>query len=114
MPRRTEKGDGFWNGLDGLDKLLEHRTRLGICVILSRNDTVNFQRLKALLEETDGSLGAHLRKLEESDYIAVKKEFHNRKPVSWYKLTRQGRSALKSHLKAMEQLIRHNAPKSAR
>ena len=92
--------------MDGFDKLLEHRVRLGICVILARNDAVNFQRFKTLLEETDGSLGAHLRKLEESGYLRVRKAFEKRKPVSWYRLTKQGRMALETHLAALEGLIR--------
>lgn len=93
--------------LGGLDKLLEHRARLGICVLLARNDSLTFSRLKTLLEETDGSLGAHLRKLEEAGYLCVNKEFRDRKPVSWYALTPDGQDALASHLAALQQLIRH-------
>ena len=62
----TDSDQPIWNGLDGLDKLLEHRARLGICVLLSRNDMLSFRRLKALLEETEGSLGAHLKKLDDA------------------------------------------------
>jgi DNA-binding PadR family transcriptional regulator len=94
-----------WNGLDGLDRLLEHRTRLGICVLLSRNDRLTFSRLKELLEETDGALGAHLRKLEDEKYIAVDKKFQDRKPVSWYALTKAGRRVLGTHLEALSLLI---------
>jgi len=36
----------------------------------------------------------------------VKKEFVDRKPVSWYSLTERGRAALKRHLEGMEALIR--------
>jgi DNA-binding PadR family transcriptional regulator len=99
--------------MDGFDKLLEHRVRLGICVLLARNDAVNFQRLKALLEETDGSLGAHLRRLEESSYIKVRKAFHDRKPISWYSLTKRGRIALEAHLKILGSLIRRGTRKGA-
>ncbi len=94
--------------MDGFDKLLEHRVRLGICVILARNDAVNFQRLKGLLSETDGSLGAHLRKLEDTGYVSVSKKFRDRKPISWYRLTKKGRIALETHLKALASLIRQS------
>lgn len=93
-------------GLEQFDKLLEHRVRLGICVLLARNDAVNFSRLKDLLGESDGSLGAHLRKLEEGGYLRVRKEFRERKPVSWYSLTAGGRRALEVHLEALNRLIR--------
>jgi DNA-binding MarR family transcriptional regulator len=89
----------------GFDKLLQHRTRLGVCVLLARNDRLNFSRLKVLLAETDGALGAHLRRLEDDGYIDTRKEFRDRKPVSWYKLTRHGRTALEAHLQALEKLI---------
>src|SRR2546423_8620193 len=93
-------------GLDGLDPLLQHRSRLGACVLLSTADALSFSRLKELLNETDGNLGAQLRKLEDAQYVAVKKEFVGRKPVSWYSLAPTGQRALKAHLAAMESLIR--------
>jgi DNA-binding MarR family transcriptional regulator len=92
--------------LDQLDPLLQHRTRLGGMVLLSDVDAMNFTRLRELLKETDGNLGAQLRKLEESDYLSVRKEFADRKPVSWYSLTPKGRKALRTHLAAMESLVR--------
>jgi DNA-binding MarR family transcriptional regulator len=100
--------DTIRDDLGSLDKLLEHRVRLGVCVLLTQNDSLTFQRFKALLEETDGSLGAHLRKLEDAGYISVKKEFRDRKPVSWYTLTETGRTALDTHLAALQQLIRQS------
>ena len=93
-------------GLAGLDPLLQHRSRLGAMVLLAGVDALNFSRLKALLDETDGNLGAQLRKLEDAGYVAVNKAFADRKPVSWYALTPQGRAALKDHLAAMESLVR--------
>lgn len=92
-------------GLDRLDPLLQHRSRLGTLVLLSDVDAMTFTRLRDLLRETDGNLGAQLRKLEEAGYVNVRKEFNDRKPVSWYSLLPAGRAALRSHLKAMESLI---------
>lgn len=88
-----------------LDALLQHRSRLGALVLLSDIDALSFTRLKELLDETDGNLGAQLRKLEEAGYLSVRKTFVDRKPVSWYALTSAGRQALKSHLGAVEDLI---------
>ena len=99
-------GTGPHLALADLDKLLEHRVRLGICVLLARQGTLSFSRLKALLSETDGSLGAHLKRLEEADRITVNKEFRDRKPVSWYRLTADGHRELEAHLGALESLIK--------
>lgn len=94
------------SGLNNLDPLLQHRSRLGALVLLSSADALSFTRLKALLDETDGNLGAQLRKLEDAAYVSVKKEFLDRKPVTWYSLTPKGQRALKMHLKAIESLIK--------
>ena len=106
MSRRSTNADvGPPKGLEQLDPLLQHRSRLGAMVLLSGAD-LSFTRLKGLLAETDGNLGAQLRKLEEAGYVSVDKQFADRKPVSWYRLTPQGRKALRAHLRAMEDVVR--------
>ena len=105
MRHREARDENGW--LNGIDKLLEHRTRLAISVVLTRDDEVSFSRLKILLDETDGNLGANLRKLEDAGYLAVRKEFRDRRPVSWYSLTDLGRARLRSHVSALEALIDH-------
>ena len=100
-------GDLLRSRFDGLDDLLEHRSRLAACVLLSKNDQLSFSRLKQLLKETDGNLGAQLRKLEDAGYISAKKEFVERRPVTWYRLTADGRKALLAHLAALGRLIEH-------
>ena len=94
------------DSLAQLDKLLEHRSRLGACVLLADTDVMNFTSLKQLLKETDGNMGAHMRKLEDMGYVDVDKRFENRKPVTWYSLTEKGRKSLTTHLKALQTLIR--------
>ena len=100
-------------GLKEMEKSLEHRTRLALCVLLSRSDSMSFSRLKELVEESDGSLGAHLAKLEEEGFLAVRKEFRERKPVTWYALTKRGKEALGSHLEALSRLIRQASGRRA-
>lgn len=102
----TKGSEDSWGGLQGINRLLEHRVRLGICALLSRNDALTFRRFKVLLKETDGSLGAHLRKLEDAEFLTVQKTFQDRKPVSWYRLTQDGRRALEKHFLALEKLIK--------
>jgi len=94
-----------WSGLEGFDRLLEHRVRLSILVLASNADAHTFRRLKELLRETDGSLGTHLRKLEDAGYLDVRKEFRDRKPVSWYSMTKAGMKALRAHTESLHKLI---------
>lgn len=105
MATRDKLEEKTQASLQGIDPLLQHRVRLGICALLAGTTTMSFSKLKGLLEETDGNLGAQLRKLEESGYLTVRKEFADRKPVSWYSLTGEGRTALKAHLNAMKSLL---------
>ena len=94
------------DSLAQLDKLLEHRSRLGVCVLLADTDAMTFSSLKQLLKETDGNMGAHMRKLEDMGYVDVDKRFENRKPVTWYSLTEKGRRSLTTHLRALQTVIR--------
>ena len=93
------------NELAALNGLLEHRVRLAICVLLSAHDALSFTRLKQALGETDGSLGAHLRKLEDAEFVSTEKTFRSRRPVTWYHLTTHGRSRLKQQIDGLTQLI---------
>ncbi len=91
--------------LSKLNKLLEHRSRLGVCVLLAEIDAMSFTAIKNLLKETDGNMGAQLRKLEIVKYISVSKRFENRKPKSWYSITKKGKRALKVHLNALKMIV---------
>ncbi len=96
-----------WSGLGGMNKVLEHRVRLATCVLLTRFDRLTFRRLKELTSETDGSLGAHLTRLEKEKFVRVQREFRGGRPTSWYQLTDGGREALGHHVQGLEQLLRH-------
>ena len=93
------------NEIERLDRVLEHRLRLAIAVLLTRYERLSFSRLKELTDETDGNLGANLRKLEDEGYVVVSKEFVDRKPVSWYAITPSGRRAIKAHVEVLGRMI---------
>lgn len=90
---------------DGLDPVFEHRARLAIGVLLARHGEISFARFKQQLELTDGNLGAQLRKLEDAGCIDLRRNFVERKPVTWYRLTTAGRKALDRHLHALRKLL---------
>ncbi len=70
MKKPSQPAEVTSRGLVRLDKLLEHRSRLGACVLLADVEAMTFTSLKQLLQETDGNLGAHLRKLEDAGYLS--------------------------------------------
>jgi DNA-binding MarR family transcriptional regulator len=75
-------------------------------VTLEPADEVEFAYLRDLLEVTDGNLGAHLRRLEDTGYIAVSKTFVERKPRTFVSATPEGRRAFRAHVAALESILK--------
>jgi DNA-binding MarR family transcriptional regulator len=94
------------NPIAHLNKVFDSRIRLGIMSALLVNDEVNFNDLKELIQVTDGNLASHLKTLEEQEYIKVHKGFVGRKTNTTYSVTKAGEKAFKSHLDALEKMIR--------
>lgn len=92
--------------LKDLDKAFENKIRLGIMSALVVNEFLDFNSLKELLDVTDGNLASHLKSLEKSEYITLKKEFLDRKPNTKYYATDSGTHAFKKHINAIEQLLK--------
>jgi len=70
------------------------------------NDSVDYNRLKELLDVTDGNLASHLKALDREDMIKIHKQFIGRIPNTSYSATELGRSLFNKHLKALEKLIK--------
>jgi DNA-binding HxlR family transcriptional regulator len=92
--------------LKDLNKAFENKIRLGIMSALVVNERMDFISLKNLLEVTDGNLASHLKSLEKSEYVKVKKEFLDRKPNTSYEATKEGINAFKKHIQAIENLLK--------
>ena len=52
-----------------------------------------------------GSGGASASVLDATGYVALRRDFVERKPVTWYRLTAAGRKAVDRHLKALQAVI---------
>jgi len=89
-----------------LDSLVHHRLRLGVLSALAGTDSMTFNELKAVLKTTDGNLSVHGRKLEDAGYVDCRKTFENRKPVTRYRLSADGRRALQRYVDHIEALVR--------
>lgn len=91
--------------IEKLNKVFDSRIRLGIMSALMVNTDMSFNELKELLDITDGNLASHLKTLEESEFVKVKKGFIGRKTNTTYTVTRAGEKAFKIHLTALEKMI---------
>ena len=95
------------NPIEQLNKIFDSRIRIGIMSALIVNDDLNFNDLKALIDVTDGNLATHLKTLEENNYVKVHKGFIGRKTNTTYSVTSSGQKAFRSHLDALEKIIKN-------
>lgn len=88
-----------------LDDVIHSRIRLAVMSILAGVEAAEFTYLRDRTGATDGNLGAHMKKLEEAGYVAVEKRFEDRKPVTRYSLTAEGREAFRRYVDRLETMI---------
>lgn len=94
--------------MDELDPVIHVQARLRIVTALDTlapGDSLSFPRLQALLGTTSGNLATHLRKLEESGYVSVRKVLEGRAPVTYIFLTEDGRHAFRVYKKKLRALL---------
>lgn len=88
-----------------LNRLIHSPVRLGIMTILNSVEKASFNYLKDKLDVTDGNLSSHLEKLEQADYIQVKKEFIEKKPHTSYRITVKGIKAFRKYLDYLQNIV---------
>ena len=90
------------------DEIIHQSLRLRIMAALYAardGDPIEFGRLKALIEATDGNLGSHLATLEAAGYLRLEKEFVGKKPRTRAAITRAGTAAFQEHTSYLRSLI---------
>jgi class 3 adenylate cyclase/DNA-binding MarR family transcriptional regulator len=78
------------------DPVIHQPLRLKIMAALKglpRGERLEFVRLRAVLNATEGDLGAHLGTLDKAGYIKVEKDFNGKKPRTRVSLTDKGARA---------------------
>lgn len=93
--------------------IIHQATRLKIMAALNRlasNASLEFTRLKAIVDTTDGNLGSHLDALEKAGYIAIDKRFQGRKPQTRVRATGIGRKAFAEHVAYLRDIIDSGGP----
>lgn len=91
-----------------LDETIHQPTRLRIMtmlVSLPATDRLAYGFIQKTLDLTGGNLTTHLRKLENADYLAITKEFHESKPRTWIQATPTGRRAFAEYLANLEKAL---------
>lgn len=94
--------------MDELDPVIHVQARLRIVTMLDTfgpGDSLSFPRLQKLLGVTSGNLATHLRKLEDSGYIRIRKVIEGRSPVTYIELTEDGRIAFRVYKRNLRALL---------
>ncbi len=92
--------------------IIHQATRLKIMAALCKlgpQASLEFTRLKAIIETTDGNLGTHLDALAKAGYVAIDKRFEGRKPQTRIKATAAGRRAFAQHVAYLRDIIESGA-----
>ncbi|MEZ5998011.1 MAG: transcriptional regulator [Hyphomonas sp.] len=89
-----------------LDRTVHEPARLVLLSILHAVESADFSYLMMQTGLTQGNLSTHLTKLEEAGLVRVTKEFNGKRPRTVLQITETGRTALKAHGKALNQLFR--------
>ncbi len=90
------------------DSIIHQPVRLKIMAALKAlpiGEKIEFVRLKALVEATEGNLGAHITTLEQAGYVAVEKDFQNNRPRTRVSLTRAGLRAFEDYVSYLRDII---------
>jgi DNA-binding MarR family transcriptional regulator len=98
------------------DDIIHQPVRLRIMATLNAlldSERIEFTRLKAILNATDGNLGAHLTTLENAGYVAIEKDFVAKKPRTRVAMTRTGRRAFARHVAYLRDIIDGTSADSA-
>lgn len=89
------------------DDLIHQPLRLKIMAALAaeKGEPLDFPRLKAVTQATDGNLGSHLTTLEKAGYVALEKDFVGKRPRTRATLTPLGRKAFRDHVAYLRAVV---------
>ena len=76
-----------------------------ILAILQADGRISNQDLADRIGLSPSPCLRRVRALEDAGIVSLRRDFVERKPVTWYALSRDGRKLLDRHLKALQSLI---------
>ncbi|MBU7047396.1 MAG: transcriptional regulator [Theionarchaea archaeon] len=88
-----------------IDRLIHEPARLMILAHLYVVESADFLFLIRQTQLTAGNLSSHLSRLEDANYIEIKKEFLDKKPHTMISLTDEGRKAFKEYVQSMKHVF---------
>jgi DNA-binding transcriptional ArsR family regulator len=87
------------------DELIHAPTRLTIVSLLAAAEWAEFKFIRDATEMSDSALSKQLTILEDAGYVEIKKGFVGKRPRTWAKLSKAGRSAFERHVAALQAIV---------
>jgi DNA-binding transcriptional ArsR family regulator len=96
------------NIYDALERIFHEPNRLAIMSALcaAGKDGLTFNDLKEACRLTDGNLNRHLKVLEDSEVVLLRKEFVKSKPRTTALLTKRGMQRFQEYLQALGEVLK--------
>ena len=88
-----------------LDPVIHAPLRLQICALLMPLVDAEFQLLREELRISDSVLSKHIKQLESSGYVKLRKEALGGRQRTWAYLTNKGRKAFVAHVDELKALV---------
>lgn len=88
-----------------LDRTVHEPARLAILTVLASAEEVAFLFLQRVTGLSKGNLSSHTQKLEAAGYLATVKAFQGRIPVTSFRITEDGRIALRLYHQQLRALL---------
>ena len=88
-----------------LDEVIHPARRLAICALLSEVSEAEFATVRDELKISDSSLSKHVSTLRGAGYVRVSKRVDAGRVRTWLALTREGRAAYATHIRALKRMI---------
>lgn len=90
------------------NETIHQSTRLKLMAALDAEPgggALDFARLKAISEATDGNLGAHLNTLDSAGFVVIAKEPIGKRTRTLVAISSAGRAAFRSHIAYLQELV---------
>jgi DNA-binding MarR family transcriptional regulator len=94
--------------VDQPDEIIHQPLRLKIMAALRalpEAERIEFVRLRAIVNATEGNLGAHITTLEKAGYVKVEKDFHNNRPRTRVSMTKLGRRSFQAYVDYLKDIL---------
>ena len=93
------------NQITGIDRIIHEPARYLIMAYLSVAESADAIFLQRQTGLTWGNLSSHLSKLESAGYVAVIKDFLDKKPHTMLQMTDEGQQAFHTYRDRMKQAL---------